>query len=205
MTSSERRALLFLSAVALAGGGMRIAREWATPPAPGDTRRALARQIEAVDSAKRAETRTTGGGRGSRNSGARRASSADGRKTTPDLGLQAPRTGESGPSSFVPRPASLVTPSPLIDVDAATASELERLPRIGPALARRITRDRDSLGPFGSLGALQRVKGIGPALANGIASHVTFSGVPRPVNAVLGPASGAGTPATQAPRRRKKS
>jgi competence protein ComEA len=64
-------------------------------------------------------------------------------------------------------------------VDRATAEELESLPRIGPALARRIIADRDSLGPFGSLDALQRVKGIGPGVAKQLAPRVTFSGVPR--------------------------
>jgi competence protein ComEA len=68
-----------------------------------------------------------------------------------------------------------------VDVDRASAAELERLPRIGPALARRIVADRDSLGPFGSLEALQTVKGIGPAVAAVLAPHVTFSGTPRPL------------------------
>ena len=200
MTSPERRALLFLSAVALAGGGVRLAREWAPPPPPGDTRRALARQIEAVDSAKRAETH-----KGARGSSERKRASSSG-KRSPDLGLQAARTGEAASSSLVPRPPALVPhPSPLLDIDVATSAELEALPRIGPALAARIVRDRDSLGPFGSLGALERVKGVGPALAAAIASRVTFSGMPRPVNAVLGPPSGVNTAAARAPRRRKKS
>jgi competence protein ComEA len=63
----------------------------------------------------------------------------------------------------------------LVDVDRATAGELEALPRIGPALARRIIADRDSNGPFGSLDALQRVRGVGPAMAREIAPKVTFS------------------------------
>jgi competence protein ComEA len=54
------------------------------------------------------------------------------------------------------------------------------LPRIGPALAKRIIADRDSLGPFGSLEGFQRVKGVGPAMARTLAPYVTFSGTPRP-------------------------
>jgi competence ComEA-like helix-hairpin-helix protein len=65
----------------------------------------------------------------------------------------------------------------IVDVDRATAEELETLPRIGPALARRIAADRESNGAFGSLEALQRVKGIGPALARQLAPHVTFSAI----------------------------
>jgi competence protein ComEA len=42
--------------------------------------------------------------------------------------------------------------------------ELEALPGIGPALARRIVADRESQGPFATVAALDRVPGIGPAL-----------------------------------------
>jgi competence protein ComEA len=73
-------------------------------------------------------------------------------------------------------------PAGPIDPDVATEEELDRLPRIGPALARRIVANRDSLGPFGSLEELQRVRGIGPALAAGLAPHVTFSSGFRPLH-----------------------
>jgi DNA uptake protein ComE-like DNA-binding protein len=63
----------------------------------------------------------------------------------------------------------------LIDLDRASAREIERLPWIGPALARRIVANRDSLGAFGSLDALERVKGLGPATRKRLASRVTFS------------------------------
>jgi competence ComEA-like helix-hairpin-helix protein len=48
-----------------------------------------------------------------------------------------------------------------IDLDRATATELERLPGIGPALAARILADRALSGPFRTPEALLRVKGIG--------------------------------------------
>jgi hypothetical protein len=67
-----------------------------------------------------------------------------------------------------------------IDVDVADAAALEGLPRIGPVMAKRIVANRDSLGPFGSLKELQRVKGVGPALARALSPHVTFSLRPRP-------------------------
>ncbi len=67
----------------------------------------------------------------------------------------------------------------IIDLDVATAQEIETLRGIGPAMAKRIVADRDSLGPFGSLKELQRVRGIGPKLAAKIDSSVTFSLVPR--------------------------
>jgi len=49
-----------------------------------------------------------------------------------------------------------------VNINAATMAELEMLPGIGPALARRIIEDRDAHGPFQTLDALDRVKGIGP-------------------------------------------
>jgi len=68
----------------------------------------------------------------------------------------------------------------IIDLDVATAEQIETLRWIGPALARRIVADRDSLGPFGSLEGFQRVKGVGPRLAARVDSSVTFSLLPRP-------------------------
>ena len=67
-----------------------------------------------------------------------------------------------------------------VDLDRADSATLERLPRIGPALAARIVSDRSAKGPYGSLDGLQRVRGIGPKLAKGLETLVTFSGTPRP-------------------------
>lgn len=76
------------------------------------------------------------------------------------------------------------TPS-VIDLDVASAEQIETLRGIGPAMATRIVADRDSLGPFGSMEGFLRVRGIGPALAGKLGGNVTFSGVPRPVNTVV--------------------
>jgi len=64
-----------------------------------------------------------------------------------------------------------------VDVDRAPADELQRLPRVGPALARRIVAEREAHGPFGTLEALRRVTGVGPRLLRDLESHVTFGGV----------------------------
>ena len=76
-------------------------------------------------------------------------------------------------------PPEVIAPA-IIDLDIASADEIETLRYIGPALAKRIVADRDSLGPFGSLDGLQRVKGVGPKLAARLDSTVTFSLLPRP-------------------------
>lgn len=49
-----------------------------------------------------------------------------------------------------------------INVNTATAAELERLPGIGPVLATRIIDEREANGPFVSIDELERVSGIGP-------------------------------------------
>ena len=84
-----------------------------------------------------------------------------------------------GSKSKKPRPPQPEIPA-IIDVDIATAEQLETVRGIGPSLAKRIVEDRDSLGPFGSLEELQRVRGVGPKLSQRIAPSVTFSLLPRP-------------------------
>ena len=64
-----------------------------------------------------------------------------------------------------------------MDLDRATARELERLPGIGPGLAARIVADREAHGPFGGLAGFDRVAGVGPALLTRVAPHAAFSGV----------------------------
>jgi competence ComEA-like helix-hairpin-helix protein len=78
-------------------------------------------------------------------------------------------------------------PKPLgpLDLDVASEKEIEALRNVGPALAKRIIADRDSLGPFGSIEGLTRVKGIGPSMVEKLDSAVTFSLVPRPTNTVI--------------------
>lgn len=68
----------------------------------------------------------------------------------------------------------------IVDLDRAPAAEIERLPLIGPALARRIVADRTANGPFRSLDGLQRVRGVGPSIASQLQGHVTFGGEGRP-------------------------
>lgn len=50
-----------------------------------------------------------------------------------------------------------------IDLNNAGFYDFEALPGIGPALAQSIVAYRDSIGRFGSVEELLKVKGIGPA------------------------------------------
>lgn len=60
-------------------------------------------------------------------------------------------------------PAPAPAPTGPVDLNHASAEELERLPGIGPALAGRIVDHRTTRGPFRSVDELDRVPGIGPA------------------------------------------
>lgn len=60
-----------------------------------------------------------------------------------------------------------------VDVNTADASELERLPGVGSALARRIVEDRESHGAFSSVEDLTRVRGIGPETRERLEPYVT--------------------------------
>ena len=93
-----------------------------------------------------------------------------------------PRRGEVGPGPDVvpigPGPGSVSGPdgsgvgpagdpapsssSPL-DLNQASAGELELLPGVGPATAAAIVAHRQQHGPFTSVDQLQNVRGIGPA------------------------------------------
>ena len=148
LTRDERRAMLFLSAVAAAGGLMRVVHASDEPPgAP-----MVAPEIPAGDIARQARL--------------------------------------SSRAAELARP---LMPGEFVDVDRAEAAELERLPRVGPALARRMVDDRVANGPFGSLEGLSRVPGIGPGMIKGLERKVVFSGQSRQ-SAIGNRESGGATP-----------
>lgn len=103
------------------------------------------------------------------------ASIADGQR------IYVPQHGEVDPASVPSGPISSSSagddhtgdPDAAIDLNAATASQLEALPGIGPATAAAIVDDRDRHGPFAAVSDLERVPGIGPAKLAAIADRVT--------------------------------
>lgn len=170
-TTAEKQALAFLAVVALTGAAVQAvgvqrfdsAAAHATKPASGvrgqaDSAgatlgaQALAGQLAAIDSARAAGPSRRGKAKG----GGRRAKSPAPPKQAPE-------------------------PPPLIDINAATAAEIERLPRVGPALAERIVAWRTEHGPYAGPEDLRHVRGIGPATVRLILPLVTFSGRHRPL------------------------
>jgi len=63
-----------------------------------------------------------------------------------------------------------------IAVNRAEEVELDRLPRVGPALARAIVEERERGGRFSGPADLTRVKGVGEATATRLSPHLDFSG-----------------------------
>jgi competence protein ComEA len=60
-----------------------------------------------------------------------------------------------------------------VNLNSATAADLDALPGIGPVLAQRIVDYRLQQGPFTSIDQLDDVPGIGPALFAQLRKRVT--------------------------------
>jgi competence protein ComEA len=100
---------------------------------------------------------------------------AEGRAGTAQLAEQA-----EGATARARRRALPLAAGERIDVNTADVDELQRLPRVGPALARRIVEHRTDAGPFRTLADLDAVPGVGPAVLDGIAPHLELPPAPPP-------------------------
>ncbi len=82
------------------------------------------------------------------------------------------------PSASADSGSAALSPSgPLgtLDVNAASLAELDRLPGIGPVLARRIVEHRSRHGRFHAVDDLLSVPGIGPRLVERLRPHLRAS------------------------------
>jgi competence ComEA-like helix-hairpin-helix protein len=82
---------------------------------------------------------------------------------------------ESSPHILSSAGARLVMGEP-IDVNSATASELELLPGIGPVLAKRIVEARKKTSGFSTITELEQVKGLSPARVKALAKYIEAKG-----------------------------
>ena len=181
----EHRALIFVGAIAVLGAGVRVARAVGSRPS-AESQPALEHQMQAADSAAKASQR-------------RRASREEGRASDQ---LAGGRSGDTGstvrrgahapsrrPTRRGTRDSAAINPgAPLdrtgyvdgrLDLDVATAAQIDSLPGVPAAMAKRIVTDRMRRGPFLNANGLRRVAGVGPRFLAQIDSLVTFSGTYR--------------------------
>jgi competence ComEA-like helix-hairpin-helix protein len=88
--------------------------------------------------------------------------------------------------------APLVARAAGLDLNAATAEELDGLPGVGPATAAKILEYRASHGGFASVDELDAVSGIGPATLEKIRPLVTVG--PKPAGGAAPATASAETP-----------
>ena len=83
----------------------------------------------------------------------------------PRVGEQIPTIAlpSSGVGAASPTGVGSAVPAQPVDLNRATAAELDALPGVGPSTAAAIVAHREQNGPFGSIDDLLQVRGIGPA------------------------------------------
>jgi DNA uptake protein ComE-like DNA-binding protein len=200
-TPSEQKALAFVAMIVLLGGVVRVVRAGAPAVPSVGEQQALARQATAAESAAAATSlRSARGGRAPRTRrgraepvtpGSGPLAAAGGAASSAPMGIggyppPGPRIDvdyrtnrpENGSAVIIGGASAGGVATSLVDLDRASEPQIDPLPRVGPALARRLVANRDSFGAFGSLDALGRVRGFGPATRKRLAPLVTFSGRP---------------------------
>ncbi|WP_040336972.1 ComEA family DNA-binding protein [Candidatus Blastococcus massiliensis] len=79
----------------------------------------------------------------------------------------------AAPGAEGPVPGGGAAAGSPVNLNTATAADLDGLPGIGPVLAQRIVDHRRGQGPFRSVDQLEDVPGIGPTIAAELAGLVT--------------------------------
>ena len=91
----------------------------------------------------------------------------------PKPGESVPAAGPAGPSGPSGAPGSGTGQGGLVNLNSASAAELEELPGVGPVLAQRIVDWRTEHGRFASVDELAEVSGIGEKMFAQLQPKVT--------------------------------
>jgi len=90
-------------------------------------------------------------------------------------------------------------PAHPININTASASELEQVPGIGPATAKKILDTRKSYGTFKSVDDLLAIKGIGPKRLDKMRKYLSVG--KQPAKKQSNSAERAATPAKSPPQK----
>src|SRR5678816_2624647 len=160
---ADQKALVFFGAVAVLGAGVRVVRA-AGGPAQASSQPALDRQIRSSDSALQS----------TRSAKKRTARSTSARKSARAVAAAEADTGRRR------RPAGPAVRRGYVgnrlDMDIASAAQIDSLPGVTPLMAKRIVTDRMARGPFTTADGLRRVIGVGNGFLKRIDTLITFSG-----------------------------
>jgi DNA uptake protein ComE-like DNA-binding protein len=161
----DHKALIFCATVAVLGVGVRVVRAASRPSAPS-VQPALERQMQAADSAAQ-----QGIGKGKKKARSKSKSAAavisDSLQQLTPAAPQLPRGVPPARTGYL---------GDKLDLDVATAAQLDSIPGVTPTMAKRIVADRMMRGPFLNREGLRRVSGVGPNFLAKIDSLVAFSG-----------------------------
>lgn len=172
----DHKALVFVGAIAVLGASVRIIR--AATAESVTAQPALDHQLAASDSAR---ARQASGRRGKTQTGRQRGRGRRSDSTTERSGRA------SGGGRSVPPLQRRGYVNGKLDLDVATAAQIDSLPGIPPAVAKRIVTDRMELGPFFNRDGLQRV-GLAPKVLRQLDALVTYTGSfshPSPSDTVI--------------------
>jgi competence protein ComEA len=104
----------------------------------------------------------------------------------------APLTAAAVDAEAVAQEASPAARGP-VNVNTASAAELQTLSGIGPALSQRIIDYRTAHRPFERADELQRVRGIGPKTLEALRARITVTTRPDADTLEVAAASGSGS------------
>jgi len=88
-----------------------------------------------------------------------------------------------------------------VNLNTATASELQQVPGIGPSTADKILKMRKSYGPFKSVDDLRAIKGIGPKRMEKMRKYLTVGKAPPQKRASPGSHSNSAGPTSHLSRK----
>lgn len=89
--------------------------------------------------------------------------------------VHVPREGEADPPPVLSGGVSGGNGTRLVNINTATAEELEALPGVGEVTAQRIVAYREANGPFESIEEIQEVSGIGAKTFEGMREAISVN------------------------------